>query len=74
MNEYHPCDTYLGWKAFRELFHVLIPEQLPDVRANGVNAPDHVGSIRGDSFGILHPNTIFTFYVVGLPMSDRLTN
>lgn len=74
MNEYHPRDTYLGWKAFGELFHVLISEHLPDVRADGVDAPDHVGPIRGDALRILHPNTISTFYAVGLPMSDWLPN
>lgn len=66
--------TDLGWKAFRELFHVVIPKQLPDVRAYGVDTPDHAGSIRGDSLRVLHPDPIFTCYVVGLPVSDRLSN
>lgn len=74
MCEYHPCDTYLGWKAFRELFHVLISKQLPDLSANGIDAPNHVRSIRRDGLRVLHPNTIFTSYVVSPPMSDRIGN
>lgn len=74
MKEHHPCDTYFGWKAFRELFHVLISKQLPDFSANGVDAPDHVWSIRGDRLRVLHPNTIFTCYVVSSPVSDWLTD
>ena len=74
MKEMHLRATYLRGKAFRELFHVLIPKQLPDLSANGVDSPDHVGPIRRESLRVLHPNTIFTCYVVSFPMSDRLTD
>lgn len=74
MTERHSLDTNLGRKTPGELIHVLVPKQLPDVGANGVNAPDHAGAVRGNSLGVLHPNAIFTFYVVSLSVTDRLAN
>lgn len=74
MEEYQPRDTHLGREAFRELFHVVVPKQLPDLSANGVDAPDHAGSIRGDGLRVLHPDTVFACDVVCFPMSDRLTD
>lgn len=74
MNEHRLWDTCLRWKAFGQLLHILIPKQLSDLSANRVNTPNHVGSVRRNGLRILHPNTIFTCDVVGLPVSDRLTH
>lgn len=69
-----PCYTYLGREAFGELLHVIIPIQLPDLGANRVDAPEHAGSIGGNGLRILHPDTVFTCDVVGLPVGDRLAH